>query len=126
MSGVKQTELASLGLSLGGVEDIYPATPVQQGLLFHSLLAPGSGVYVNQLRLTLSGELDAEALRSAWQEVVSRHAVLRTGFAWRHGGEPLQVVQRSVVLPWQEQDWSKPEGARLRSIIVGMARSRRG
>jgi hypothetical protein len=46
LSGLKQTELASLslspGLPLGGVEDIYPATPVQQGLLFHSLLAPGS------------------------------------------------------------------------------------
>ena len=109
LSGLTQAELAGSGLSLGGVEDLYPATPMQQGLLFHSLLAPGSGVYVNQLRLTLSGGLDAGALRSAWQEVVSRHAVLRTGFAWRHGGEPLQVVQRSVVLPWQEQDWQEQD-----------------
>jgi amino acid adenylation domain-containing protein/non-ribosomal peptide synthase protein (TIGR01720 family) len=106
LSGLTQAELAGLGLALGEVEDLYPATPVQQGLLFHSLLEPGSGVYVNQLRLTLSGKLDASALRAAWQSAVSRHAVLRTGFVWRHGGEPLQVVQRSVALPWTEQDWS--------------------
>ena len=104
LSGLDQAELAGLELPLGGIEDLYPATPVQQGLLFHSLLAPGTGMYVNQLRLTLSGELDAGALREAWREAASRHAVLRTGFAWRHGGEPLQVVRRSVELPWEEED----------------------
>ena len=106
LSGLTQAELAGLELPLGGIEDLYPATPVQQGLLFHSLLMPGTGMYVNQLRLTLSGELDAGALREAWREAASRHAVLRTGFAWRHGGEPLQVVRRSVELPWEEEDWS--------------------
>ena len=106
LSGLGQAELAGLELPLGGIEDLYPATPVQQGLLFHSLLAPGTGMYVNQLRLTLSGELDAGALREAWREAASRHAVLRTGFAWRHGGEPLQAVRRSVELPWEDEDWS--------------------
>jgi amino acid adenylation domain-containing protein len=106
LSGLTQAELAGLELPLGGIEDLYPATPVQQGLLFHSLLMPGTGMYVNQLRLTLAGGLDAGALREAWREAASRHPVLRTGFAWRHGGEPLQAVRRSVELPWEEEDWS--------------------
>ncbi len=108
LSGLDQAGLAALtpmlGGTLGEVEDIYPATPMQQGLLFHGLLRPGEGVYVNQLHLTLAGALDKTALRGAWEAAVVRHAILRTGFAWRHGGETLQVVRRSVALAWTEYD----------------------
>ncbi|MEZ2133175.1 MULTISPECIES: condensation domain-containing protein, partial [unclassified Sinorhizobium] len=90
--------------------DIYPATDLQQGLLFHGMLEEGRGVYVTQLRMTLSGPLDKAALVAAWQTAIERHAILRTHFEWRHGGKALQVVRRRAMLPFAEHDWSAAEG----------------
>ncbi|WP_346728620.1 non-ribosomal peptide synthase/polyketide synthase, partial [Corallococcus exiguus] len=89
-----------------GVEDVYPLSPLQQGLLFHSLLEGGSGVYVEQLAWEVRGGLKVEALKQAWQTVVERLSILRTRFLWEGLEEPLQVVQRTVQLPWEERDWS--------------------
>ncbi|HYS64906.1 MAG TPA: condensation domain-containing protein, partial [Paraburkholderia sp.] len=105
LSGLDQAQLRALGLPLGGVADIYPATPLQQGLLYHSELQQGQGVYVNQLQLTLDGRLDAAALRAAWQAAIARHDMLRTRFEWRHGEAALQIVQREAVLPFAVHDW---------------------
>ena len=66
----------------------YPLTPLQEGMLFHSRLAPGAGVYVQQMVVTLPEAVDADALRQAWQFVAQRHAVLRTAFP----DEPGQTV----------------------------------
>ncbi|WP_437482985.1 amino acid adenylation domain-containing protein [Sorangium sp. So ce1014] len=76
------------------VEDVYPLSPLQQGLLFHSLWEPGSGVYVEQVTCRLEGALDVDAFRRAWEAVVHHHGVLRTTFAWEGADEPLQVVRR--------------------------------
>ncbi|MFL6199419.1 MAG: amino acid adenylation domain-containing protein [Thermoanaerobaculia bacterium] len=101
-------ELAALAadspLADPGVEDVYPATPIQQGILFHDRAAPGSGVYVEQLTWTFAGGLDRNALRRAWSLAAERHAVLRTAFP--AGEEPLQVVRRDAEPDWQEEDWS--------------------
>lgn len=85
------------------IEDLYPLSPLQQGLLFHTLLSPD--VYLPQLDLTLIGELDAVALKQAWQQVVQQTPALRTAFQWEKRDQPFQVVYRRVELPWQEQDW---------------------
>ena len=87
------------------IEDIYPLSPMQQGMLFHSLYAPTSGMYVEQLSLELNGNLDVAAFKQAWQEVLNRHSVLRTAFVWENLEKPLQVVGRQVSLPWQQLDW---------------------
>jgi amino acid adenylation domain-containing protein len=77
------------------VADAYPASPVQQGLLFHSLYEQGSGVYVTQIVCSLSG-LRPELFEEAWQRVIERHDVLRTAFVWMSVEKPLQVVGRRV------------------------------
>jgi amino acid adenylation domain-containing protein len=87
------------------VEDIYPASPVQHGMLFHSLMAPESSAYLNQLVYKFTRGLDVEAFERAWQQAIDRHAILRTGFVWEGAGEPLQMVHRSVRLPVQYLDW---------------------
>ena len=86
------------------IEDAYPLTPVQQGLLFHSLYAPDSGVYVTQMSCELS-DVDPDAFEKAWQRVVQRHSILRTAFVWKKTEEPLQVVGREVKLPVRREDW---------------------
>jgi NRPS condensation-like uncharacterized protein len=87
------------------VEDIYPLSPLQQGLLFHTLQAPESGVYFEQLSAVLGGDLEVASFKRAWQKVLERHALLRTAFYWEELSEPLQVVHRQVELPWVEEDW---------------------
>src|SRR5262249_23466757 len=106
LAQLTQAQFAALLVSLPNLEDLYPATPLQQGLIFHSLLQEGRGVYTSQLRLTLTDRVDRIALRAAWEAAVSRHAVLRTRFEWRHGGAVLQVVQKAVSLPYTEHDWT--------------------
>ncbi len=87
------------------VADIYPLTPTQQGMLYHSLTAPDSEVYFEQIRCELGGTLDVEKLQAAWQTVVERHAVLRTAFLWDGLDTPLQVVRQTVTIPWELHDW---------------------
>ncbi|HYN84432.1 MAG TPA: amino acid adenylation domain-containing protein [Pyrinomonadaceae bacterium] len=95
------------------IEDIYPLSPLQEGILFHSLYTPRTGVYFVQTVFTLRGRLDLDALKNAWRRVIERHPVLRTFFIWERRERPLQVVRRRVALPWEEHDWrATPAGER--------------
>ncbi|HEU0088804.1 MAG TPA: non-ribosomal peptide synthase/polyketide synthase, partial [Pseudonocardiaceae bacterium] len=87
------------------VEDIYPLTPLQAGMLFHSLMDTEGRAYFNQLRLRLSGVSDPQAFGAAWQRVVDRTPILRSGVVWDGVDEPLQVVHRAVTLPITHYDW---------------------
>jgi amino acid adenylation domain-containing protein/non-ribosomal peptide synthase protein (TIGR01720 family) len=87
------------------VEDVYPLSPMQQGMLFHSLYSPRSEVYIDQASCLLQGEINVAGFQHAWRQVVERHAVLRTAFLYQGLDEPLQIVRQHVTLPWEEQDW---------------------
>ncbi|MFG6101395.1 amino acid adenylation domain-containing protein [Leptothoe sp. EHU-05/26/07-4] len=89
------------------VQDIYNLSPMQQGMLFHTLCAPQSGVYLQQFSWTLQGNIDSSSLKRAWQQVIDRHPILRTAFYWENLEQPYQVVYDHVDLPWDEQDWSQ-------------------
>ncbi|MGH8650864.1 MAG: condensation domain-containing protein, partial [Gammaproteobacteria bacterium] len=91
--------------SNANIESIYPLSPLQQGLLFHTLHAPESGAYREQMSCRLKGNLNVAVFKQAWGQVVQRHAVLRTLFVWRHRKKLLQVVRGRVTLPWVEEDW---------------------
>ncbi len=87
------------------VHDLYPLSHTQQGMLFHTLYAPESGNYLEQLNLTLEGVLNKAAFKQAWQQVIERHPVLRTAFVWEGLNTPLQLVYPQVKLPWVQLDW---------------------
>jgi non-ribosomal peptide synthase protein (TIGR01720 family) len=95
------------------VEDIYPLSPLQSGMLFHCLSAPEWGLYMEQLSCTIDAPtFDGDTFRQAWVRLAERHPVLRTGFLWDGLAEPLQVVHREVSLEWNQQDWRDlPESA---------------
>jgi amino acid adenylation domain-containing protein/non-ribosomal peptide synthase protein (TIGR01720 family) len=108
------------------IEDIYPLSPLQSGLLFHTLLEPGSKVYVGQLTCELHGSLDETAFAGAWHLLVARHAILRTAFVWKGQREPVQVVHRKLELPWRKQDWRELDpGARETKLAAFLAEDRR-
>ncbi len=87
------------------IEDIYPLSGMQQGMLYHSLREPDSGIYYSQLMFELEGPLDVEAFSQAWRQVQNRHAVLRSTFLWQGVPQMLQVVHRQQELPFGCRDW---------------------
>ena len=89
------------------IEDLYPLSPVQHGILFHSLYEPNSGVYLVQKYCTLRGDLNVAAFERAWQRVIERHPILRTSFMWEGLDEPLQIVNRQVQPGLKQLDWSE-------------------
>ncbi|MGH9239787.1 MAG: amino acid adenylation domain-containing protein [Vicinamibacterales bacterium] len=104
-----------------GVEDVYPLTPLQHGMLVHSMAAAGTGAFVTQAQVVFGAELDGELFRQVWTLVQAQHPILRTIFA-DVDGEFRQVVLRSAELSWSEHDWSAlPEAecaARLDAFLV--------
>ncbi|MEV5831893.1 amino acid adenylation domain-containing protein [Spirillospora sp. NPDC052242] len=93
-------------MSTSQLEDILPLSPLQQGLFFHALYDSGRDVYTAQIVFDLRGPLDVDALRAAAATLLRRHANLRAGFRQRKEGSPVQVVHRTVRLPWRDADLS--------------------
>ncbi|HEV7215989.1 MAG TPA: condensation domain-containing protein, partial [Chloroflexota bacterium] len=92
-------------VNVDDIADIYELSPLQQGLLFHSLYAPGSETYVVQFACALQGDVDIPAFRRAWQRLLERHDAFRTSFHATELRQPLQVVHHRVDVPWREEDW---------------------
>ena len=87
------------------IEAIYALSPQQQGMLFDTLQISESGVHIEQKIYVLQGKLEAQTLERAWQRVVERHSILRTGFVWMNQREPLQCVLSEVDLSMTKHDW---------------------
>ncbi len=105
LAGLSQDELDALFSAQPGIEDVYPATPVQAGMLFHSRFAAQSGVYLQQVSCNLEGPFDRGAFIQAWQAVLDKYTVLRSAFIEDGQQRQLQVVHRRVGLPILEHDW---------------------
>ena len=85
---------------MDNIIDLYELSPMQQGMLFHSLYSPESAIYFEQRSCKLKGNLDISAFKTAWKKVIERHPILRTAFYWEEAEKPLQVD-----LPWVEENW---------------------
>ncbi|MGZ3459182.1 MAG: condensation domain-containing protein, partial [Archangium sp.] len=121
LAKLEQAALDRLQLRIPALEDIYPLSPMQQGMLFHVLLAPRSGEYFEQITWAIHSPIDLAAFRRAWEAMVARHPALRTSFHWEGLAEPLQVVHSRAELPWRELDWrglsSAEQEAKLEAFL---------
>ncbi|MGP4088126.1 condensation domain-containing protein, partial [Streptomyces sp. KR55] len=89
------------------VEDVWPLSPLQEGMLFHATFDDqGPDAYQGQRTLELTGPVDADRLRRSWEGLLARHAVLRASFRRRKSGKTVQVIAREVKLPWRAADLS--------------------
>jgi amino acid adenylation domain-containing protein len=86
------------------VEDAYPLTKLQLGMIYHMELHPDSPTYHNVSSWHVRVHFDEELFRQAAQEVVARHPVLRTGFDLTSYGEPMQLVHKTAGLPTPVED----------------------
>ena len=105
LARLDERKLARLTTAYPDIEDIYPLSHMQQGMLFHNLYAPKSTTYFLQLGCTLHGSLDLEAFSDAWRGVIAKHPILRTAFVWEGMEEPLQVVCANAELLLEQHDW---------------------
>ncbi len=109
------------------VRDIYRLTPLQEGILFHTLLEPDQNFYIDQLSVTLdmAAPGDVDRIRMLFEALVDRHAVLRTGFIWQGQEHPLQLVAGRVELPIAHHDWSDRAGPEIEGLLAGLLASER-
>ncbi|MEV7615019.1 amino acid adenylation domain-containing protein [Streptomyces sp. NPDC089799] len=125
LTGEERAEYAD---GIGGLYDVVPATPLQEGFFFHAALdrADREGDadgYTVQDVLELAGDVDPEALRTAAQRLLDRHPALRAAFRAHSGGGIVQVIGERVELPWGFTDLTglDPDEQTLRTGEVAAA-----
>ncbi|PRA31359.1 non-ribosomal peptide synthetase [Pseudomonas poae] len=106
LAQLTQPQLDALPVPASVIEDVYPLTPMQEGLLLHTLLEPGTGLYYMQDRYRINSALDPERFAQAWQAVIARHEALRASFCWNVGEDMLQVIHKPGSTPIEYLDWS--------------------
>ena len=124
MVTITQAELDTLPAKLKGdrtyhwrdIEDIYPLSPTQHGMLFHSLYDPEAGSYVEKMIFSVKGELNVDDFLSAWQQVSDRYPILRTAFLWQQS-QPVQVVLSQVTVPFTVHNWRSESPAQQQQAL---------
>ncbi|MGW0327058.1 amino acid adenylation domain-containing protein [Nocardia sp. NPDC003183] len=99
-----QPDIDRLEQQYHGLSDVWPLSPMQSGVHFHSTFDPDAGDnYTVQTMIGFSGEVDGERLRRAAQAVVDRHDILRAAFVETAGG-PRQIVLDHAEIGFREID----------------------
>ncbi|MGI9291060.1 MAG: amino acid adenylation domain-containing protein [Gammaproteobacteria bacterium] len=102
---LEQAEIDALIGTVSNIADIYPATAMQHGMLFHDIYAGDHNAYLSQILWKLEATLDIDAFARAWQGVFDRHASLRTAIRMSASGEPIQVACQEVAIELHVDDW---------------------
>ncbi|MBL9123808.1 MAG: hypothetical protein JNG90_09265, partial [Planctomycetaceae bacterium] len=111
---------------LGRIADVLPLAPLQELMLPQALARRGTGELVEQFQCTLRGTLDPDHLRSAAQQAIERHALLRASFIWSEIRHPKILVHQHSELAWSEEDWrSAPPGEQAARLSAWLEHDRR-
>ncbi|GAA3125429.1 hypothetical protein GCM10017687_44780 [Streptomyces echinatus] len=118
---VRQEELDGWQRRFGSVGDVWPLTPLQDGLLYHTMLAQSASRRTR--RSSCSGSKAHWTRRACGprgQALLDRHPNLRVAFQPSATGEPVQVVVDDVPLPWRHLDLTGEADAatRLEEILA--------
>ncbi|WP_183121207.1 amino acid adenylation domain-containing protein [Nocardia seriolae] len=122
-----RSEVTALDRAYPSLTDVWPLTPLQAGLLFHSGVteAAAPDAYIAQLVLRLAGGLDADRLHAAALALVRRHPMLRSAFTTVGSGRTVAVVCEDIELPWQMVDLTTTPDAEAGLTDLAAAEKRR-
>ncbi|MBB5863263.1 non-ribosomal peptide synthase/polyketide synthase [Xanthomonas sp. 3058] len=101
--------VASVEGGAANVQDIYPLTALQEGLLFHHRASPVGDAYLSFSVLAFDSRAYLDAFVAALDAVIARHDILRTSFAWQGLPMPVQIVWRHASLPRHEHSIDAPD-----------------
>ena len=107
------------------VQDIYPLLPLQEGILFHHLLAVDKDEYILSTLLRIESSERLDAFITALQRVIDRHDALRTAIFWEGSPSPVQVVCRKVPLHVEHADLNRESTARTTSTDFDLTSPKR-
>ncbi|PPJ56152.1 hypothetical protein CBER1_09180 [Cercospora berteroae] len=105
LNHVRNSAAVTMGLSPADVEDIYPCTPLQEGLL--ALAARRHGAYTAEFYQKLDSAINLDRFKHAWKMVEEATPILRTRFLDLEGYGIVQCVVRDTS-KWKE-DEPQPE-----------------
>ncbi len=114
--GIEDFLLGS-GIDRSGLKDIYPLSPLQEGMLYHKIYEDKSAAYLEQISFTINGGLDIGKFRQSWNELFMRHDVFRTVFVYKGTPEPLQIVLKERMADFRFEDLSSYKGNEQESYI---------
>ncbi|MFC7844882.1 amino acid adenylation domain-containing protein [Streptomyces sp. NPDC057382] len=124
---VSQEEIDTWETRFGRLTQVWPVTPAQSGMLFHTMLAGASSfdAYHMQMVFHLCGDIDPERMRRAGQALLDRHPNLRAAYVEKADGEVVQVIPRHTTLPWRHLDLTAgAESARTEAFERFLAEDR--
>ncbi|WP_259675526.1 non-ribosomal peptide synthase/polyketide synthase [Burkholderia gladioli] len=101
---------------VANVQDIYPLAPLQEGVLFHHLLASEGDPYLLDTLFGIDTRARLDAFLAALRQVIARHDVLRTAIHWEGLAEPVQVVWREAPLQVEEVELDPLAGDRAQQL----------
>ncbi|MFK3941982.1 non-ribosomal peptide synthase/polyketide synthase [Pseudomonas monteilii] len=125
LARLDQAQIDALPVPAACIEDVYPLTPMQEGLLLHTLLEPGTGIYYMQDRYFIDSALDPQRFTEAWQAVVARHEALRASFSWSAGEAMLQIIHKPGQTVVDYQDWRDLEASAQEARLNALHKAER-
>ncbi|HLP57301.1 MAG TPA: condensation domain-containing protein, partial [Candidatus Deferrimicrobium sp.] len=104
--------------SKGNIQDIYPLTPMQEGMLYHALAQPDSFAYFEQMTFRLRGELNIDIIKKSLARLFKRYDILRTAFVHEGMERPMQIVLKERECGFQYYDISHFENAQAKETFI--------
>lgn len=85
------------------IEEIYPVTPIQSGLIFRHLYDPNSDAYFVQRVFELKN-VNINLFKQSWKILIERHETLRVSFSYKKLKTPVQIIHRKIIIQWKEEE----------------------